>query len=193
MPDRIVLVVYDRFEILDMAGPASVFSAANRLSDEPLYDVRACSIGGGARMSLSGISVETSDLSAMVARASDTVLVTGARPADLEALAVDAALHAWLRGAAGAAKRYGSVCTGTIALAAAGLLVDADVTTHWDACDRLAALEPTCRIDRDTIYVAQDRLWTSAGVTTGIDMALAMVGADHGPGLAARVAQRLVM
>jgi transcriptional regulator GlxA family with amidase domain len=104
-----------------------------------------------------------------------------------------AALVAWIGRAAKVAERVGSVCSGTFVLAAAGVLDGRRAATHWSACDDLAKFRPQVAVDRNAIFVNEGRVWTSAGVTTGIDMALAMVERDHGRRVADAVAAHLVL
>jgi transcriptional regulator GlxA family with amidase domain len=105
----------------------------------------------------------------------------------------DPALRTRLPRLAAQARRFGSVCTGTFILAALGLLNGHRVATHWDACAPLASAFPAVRVDPEALYIADGRLWTSAGVSTGIDMALAMIADDLGAAIASDVAQRLVL
>jgi len=119
--------------------------------------------------------------------------VAGGEERAIRAALADAALATFLRRAARSVKRLGSVCSGAFVLAAAGLLDGLRAATHWSACARLASSFPAVNVDRDAIFVQEGRIWTSAGVTTGIDMALAMVEEDHGRALADAVAARLVL
>jgi transcriptional regulator GlxA family with amidase domain len=111
----------------------------------------------------------------------------------VKAAATDRALLAWLRKAARVVQRVCSVCSGSFVLAAAGLLEGKRATTHWSALDRLAAAFPGVEVDRTAIFVCDGSTWTSAGVTTGIDMALALVEADLGARVADEVAAQLVL
>ena len=124
-------------------------------------------------------------------RRADTLLVAGGIGHD--ALMQDRKLLGWLREQATKVERIGSICTGALLLAAAGLLDGKSVATHWAYCDRLAKAAKNARVERDAIYVKCDKLYTSAGVTAGMDMALAMVEADWGKATALAVAQELVM
>jgi transcriptional regulator GlxA family with amidase domain len=124
-------------------------------------------------------------------RPADTLLIGGG--IGYEALLKDHDLLQWLRRQAGKVSRIGSICTGAMVLAAAGLLGGKRATTHWAYCDRLAKLAPDARVERDAIYVQSGKLYTSAGVTSGMDMALALVEADWGKASALAVAQELVM
>ncbi|CAN0514353.1 unnamed protein product, partial [Phaeothamnion confervicola] len=102
-------------------------------------------------------------------------------------------LRRWLRKVAPGTRRYGSVCTGAFVLAAAGLLDGKRVATHWSSCQRLAERFTTLEVDADSLYVVDGKVWTSAGVTTGIDMALALVEADLGAAIANLIARHFVL
>jgi transcriptional regulator GlxA family with amidase domain len=193
----ITFIVYPGFELLDVAGPTAVFNGANRALDQraksAFYRVRLASAAGGAVESSSGVCVETGAIARLRPREARTLLVAGAeRDAILRAMADPSLRKATPRLAAGA-ERFGSVCTGGFLLAALGLLDGHRVSTHWDASEPLAAAFPSVTVDADALYVVDGRLWTSAGVTTGIDMALAMVARDLGAALAAEVAKRLIL
>jgi transcriptional regulator GlxA family with amidase domain len=121
----------------------------------------------------------------------DTLLVAGGRGA--RAAAQEATLLAWLKRMAPRVRRLGSVCTGTFILAAAGLLDDRRATTHWAYCDGLARLHPRIAVDPDPIFIRDGQVYTSAGVTAGMDMALALVEEDYGRHVALEVARQLVM
>lgn len=191
---RVILVVFEGVQTLDVTGPAEVFAAAHRQAPETAtYDVIVASRGGRTVTTTSGITIETRDLLRIKPRATDTILVAGGEESAVTAAVSDVALGRWLVRAARVATRTGSVCSGAFVLAATGVLDGLRVATHWSACDRLTTFRPGLAVDRDAIFVQQGHLWTSAGVTTGIDMALAMVEADHGQALADAVAARLVL
>jgi transcriptional regulator GlxA family with amidase domain len=192
---QIAFIVYPGFELLDTAGPGSVFNGANRALDRQqrnaFYSIALASAEGGSVESSSGVAVETKP----IAEAGDaqTVLVAGAeREPLLDALA-NPTLRAALPRLTATAERFGSVCSGGFLLAALGLLDGHRVATHWDSCQPLADAFPAISVDPDALYVTDGRLWTSAGVTTGIDMALAMVAEDLDAGIAGEVAKRLVL
>ena len=124
-------------------------------------------------------------------RDADTLLVAGG--IGWEAAAKDRSMLDWLGGAGEARARLGSICNGAMLLAAAGLLDGRPATTHWAYLDRLAALAPKARVDRDALYVQTGNIYTSAGVTAGMDLALALVEQDHGKAVALAVAQELVL
>jgi len=194
---RVVFVVYPGFELLDMSGPASVFTSANRslgLSGKPsFYAVDLVSAAGGPVASSSGVVVATQSLAERARKAAGTVLVVGAERESLLPALADPAWPALLPKLASRAQRFGSVCSGAILLARLGLLDGRRVATHWDACTPLAAGFASVTVDPDSLYVVDGRLWTSAGVTTGIDMALAMVARDLSAEIAGDVAKRLVL
>jgi transcriptional regulator GlxA family with amidase domain len=193
MSRRVILVGYDGAEGLDLFGPADVFSGACRRLDAPAYEVLFASAGGGTMALTCGARVVARELASLRPRAGDTVLVAGGADRAVAAASTDAALVRWLVRAAGSARRIGSVCDGAFILAAAGLLDGRRAATHWSSCERLARTYRAVNVDREAIFVRDGRVWTSAGVTTGIDMALAMVEADHGRTLADRVAAHLVL
>lgn len=192
-PRRVVLIVYDGAQILDVSGPAAVFTSANRCSGEHHYDVEIVSSSGEPVATSGALTVATKALSAVSLRDIDTLLVVGGDDQAVLSATEDAALCVWLQHAVPRARRYGSVCSGTFVLAACGLVDGRRVATHWDGCALLAATFPALHVDPEALYVVDGACWTSAGVTTGIDMALAMVEEDVGAELAGDVAQRLVV
>ena len=192
-PRRIVVVVFPGVQTLDAAGPAEVFAVAGRLTGRPLYEVVLASADGGPVRTTAGFPVDTRPLRALRPHRRDTVLVAGGEDAAVRQAARDRRLLGFLTRAARVAQRFGSVCSGTFVLAAAGLLDGRRVATHWAGCDLLAHAYPRVHVDRDAIFVTDGRLWTSAGVTTGIDMALAMLEADHGRRIVDQVAAHLVL
>jgi transcriptional regulator GlxA family with amidase domain len=194
---HVVFVVYPGFELLDTSGPASAFNSANRALDRsgkpPLYGIDLVSAEGGPVTSSSGIVVHTRHLHAVLYEAVGTLLVAGAERECLLPAMADPGLREWLPPLAEKAERFGSVCSGAFILAALGLLQRHRVATHWDACASLAKAFPAITVDPDALYVVDGRLWTSAGVTTGIDMALAMIARDLDAAIAGEVAKRLVL
>lgn len=190
---RVVLVVFPGVQTLDLTGPAEVFACAGRVRGAPVYEVVVASIPGGELVTSCGLPVRTRRLASITAKRSDTILVAGGDTMPITHAASDRALVRWLQRAARTARRTGSVCSGAFVLAAAGLLDGRRATTHWSACEELARRFPRIEVDRNAIFVTDGALWTSAGVTTGIDMALALVEADHGRALADDIAARLVL
>ena len=190
------MVGFDGIQILDVTGPLEVFARTSRLLQErgitgtPSYEVVLVAREPGPVATSSGVPLVAArawrDLGPV-----DTLLVSGG--VGTRAAMEDAELIEWLPRAARRARRFGSVCTGALLLAKAGLLAERRITTHWAFVQELADLAPSARIDAEAIFTRDDRLWTSAGVTAGMDMALAMVEEDWGRKLAIEVAQLLVM
>ena len=194
---HVAFIVYPGFELLDMSGPASVFGGANRAlsqrGEPAFYTVVLASAQGGAIESSSGVALETRPVADMRPEDVQTVLVAGAEREPVLHAAADRVLLDTLPQLARKAQRFGSVCTGGFVLAALGLLDGKRVATHWDSCTPLAKAFPRIAVDPDALYVIDGHLWTSAGVTTGIDMALAMVAQDLDASIAGEVAKRLVL
>jgi len=192
-PRHIALLTFDDVQILDVTGPAAVFGAANDAAGYAFYRVHILSPQGGSVTSNCGLAVVTAPLASVRPGAIDTVLVAGGSKRGLKALAQDASAAAWLRRACARARRYGSVCTGAFVLAACGLLDGRRVATHWEATGVLGRNYPDVEVDANSLYVEDGRVWTSAGVTTGIDMCLALVARDLGDAVANAIARRLVL
>jgi transcriptional regulator GlxA family with amidase domain len=190
---RVLIVGFDGVTTLDVTGPADVFAAASEATDDSGYRVVLASVGGGARRSSSSLVLATEDLLALQPQADDLVLVAGGPEAAIGAALKDTRLIAWVRAAGQVARRVASVCSGAFVLGAAGLLDGRRATTHWLGCDRFAAMFPRVHVDANAIFVQDGAVWTSAGVTTGIDMALAMVEEDLGAAIADAIAARLVL
>ncbi|MEU7120908.1 GlxA family transcriptional regulator [Streptomyces zaomyceticus] len=193
MTQRSVLVVlFDDVQSLDVTGPFEVFAGAGRAAGDPAaYTIRTASLDGGPVRTHSGLRLlpDTTLAEAVADGAPNTLVVPGGegtrRPAP--------ALIDWLRTHAPDAGRLVSVCTGALLLAEAGLLDGHRATTHWVACDHLARCYPRVEVDPDPIFVRDGRLSTSAGVTAGIDLALALVEEDLGRDAALTVARHLVV
>lgn len=185
---RIVILAYEGCQLLDVTGPAAVFGAANEGRGQPFYDLRIVSPDGGAVTSYAGVAIQCRKIGGQP----DTLLVAGGSRGLKAAMARDD-LRRWLLTVAPKAKRFGSVCTGAFVLAAAGLLDGKRVATHWASCERLARKFPALEVDADSLYVVDGKIWTSAGVTTGIDMALALVEADLGAATANLIARHFVL
>lgn len=186
-----MIIAFGGAGLLDVAGPAEVFVVADQIVGGDAYRVRIVSPDGADVISSSGFRIGVEASAAEVAGPVDTMIVPGTWTwpeaigrADLLAAVSDAAARS---------RRVVSVCVGAFVLAEAGLLDGRRATTHWQFFDELAERYPTVRIDRDAIFVADGALYTSAGVSSGIDLALALVEADHGAAIARRVAQHLVV
>jgi transcriptional regulator GlxA family with amidase domain len=189
----VALVVYPGAQILDVTGPAAVFCGANRCAGRELYAVEIVSADGKPTETGGAVTIETRAARSVSTAGLDTMLVVGGEAQAVTSAMTDRTLRSWVLRAAGGARRYGSVCSGTFLLASYGLLDGRRVATHWDGCAELAEQFPRLTVDADALYVVDGPVWTSAGVTTGIDMALAMVEADVNAVLAGEVAQRLVV
>lgn len=193
----VVFVAVPGIQLLDLAGPLEVLDAANRLLErrgrsEGYHLAIATPDGQRVRTSSGveiGADVALADAAAGTDRI-DTVLVVGG--SGTRATMVDEPLLADVAALASRADRAASVCTGALVLAAAGLLDGYRATTHWASCDLLARW-PQVEVDPDRIFVHDRDRWTSAGITAGIDLALALVDEDHGPELAHEVAGWLVV
>jgi transcriptional regulator GlxA family with amidase domain len=187
-PLSVVVAGFPDVQALDVVGPLEVFAMANRNGADPAYATALVSASGQPITTSSGLSLSTERVSR---EPIDTLVVAGGT--GTAAAMADARLIAWLRSAAASARRVTSVCSGTFLLAQAGLLDGRRVTTHWSACDALTRLFPAVEVDPDPIYVRDGNVWTSAGVTAGMDLALALVEHDHGGELALAVARQLVL
>ncbi|MEU1625221.1 GlxA family transcriptional regulator [Streptomyces sp. NPDC020096] len=189
---RIVFVVYPRFQVLDLTGPHEVFGqAGDRLPEGKGYLVEIVAPRPGAVRASHGVDVVPTSTVQQCGGPLDTLVVVGG-PGNREA-ADDEHLVGWLRAAAGRARRVAAVCTGAFLLARAGLLDGRRAVTHWASCERLAREYPRVTVTPDHIFVRDGKVWTSAGVTAGMDLALAMVEEDHGPEVSRAVARGLVM
>ena len=191
---RVVFVAYPGVQILDVCGPGEVFAIANRSlsSTQPKYVVDIASSSPGEVVTSGGMRlIATAPLDDIAATALDTLVVAGGDGVR-DAIHDEAMLTA-IRQAARRARRTASVCSGAFLLATAGLLEGKRATTHWNSCELLADLFPTITVDSDAIFVRDGDVWTSAGITAGIDLALALVEEDHGHQLAAAVARQLVV
>ena len=188
---RVLIVAFEGVQTLDVTGPAEVFAATARQLGRTVYRVELLSVGGGQRTTSSGLTLVTSDLRRVRPGRDDVVIVAGGEESAIRGAVADPALIAWLVKAA--PQRMTSVCSGAFILAAAGILDGKRATTHWSACETLARMFPTIRVDRNAIFIRDGSVWTSAGVTTGIDMALAIVEEDLGRQVADAVAAQLVL
>lgn len=192
-PRRIALVGYDGVQSLDLVGPFEVFSMASSFGGGDLYEPMLASPEGGDIRCNSGLRLAGSTALADLPEDLDTVLVGGGHEAGLRAMGENETALDWLRARAATTRRMGSVCSGALVLAASGLLDGRRATTHWGVCEEMRALRPAVKLEPDAIFVADPPFYTSAGVTAGIDLCLALVEADHGPDLALAVARNLVL
>ncbi len=188
----VVIVAFPGVQLLDVAGPSSVFSAVER--EHPgSYNLIVASPRGGTVATNSGITLADTRSLAELPAVIDTVLIAGGAEDGLRQAVDNDGVADWARDIAPSVRRMGSVCTGAFVLAAAGLLDDRRATTHWYSCALLEELCPAARVDASAIFTMDPPIYTSAGVTTGIDLALALVEADHGNACSAKVARDLVV
>ncbi len=198
MIHKVVCLAYQDVQVLDVIGPMEVFGRATRWlcdqgrSSAPAYELEIVAEQAGAVLTSSpGIVVQAQRSWRQVQQA-DTLLIAGGM--GWERAAADPELRSWLRRIQAQGTRIAGVCTGALILARAGLLDGLRATTHWAYFDQLRRLAPNCTVDVDAIYLqVNERLYTSAGVTAGMDMALGLVQIDHDAGVGLAVAQELVM
>ncbi|WP_328928725.1 GlxA family transcriptional regulator [Streptomyces sp. NBC_00190] len=187
---NVLVLLYDGVQSLDVTGPVEVFSAVARFPGRPGYEIRTVSPGGAPVRTSSGLTLmPDGELESARPGGGTTLLVPGGRyTADFEPRITD-----WLRAHGGGARRLVSVCTGGLLLAEAGLLDGRRATTHWYVCEQMARDYPAVAVEPDPIYVRDGPVATSAGVTAGIDLALALVEEDHGRDVALTIARHLVV
>ncbi|MDR3516440.1 MAG: GlxA family transcriptional regulator [Azospirillaceae bacterium] len=188
MPREIGFFVFPDFQILDLTGPLAAFQAADTIAGADAYRLHVVSREGGAVMSTAGLAVLTRPIGEL---GFDTFIVAGGRGSRQSAPSDP--FGDLVRPAAARARRTASVCTGAFILAAAGLLDGRRATTHWRHAALLQQRFPGIRVDGDRIFVHDGPLWTSAGITAGIDLALALIEDDLGPVISRAVARDLVV
>jgi transcriptional regulator GlxA family with amidase domain len=182
---RIAIVLHPGFQLLDVAGPTAAFEIAERLLPGS-YELRLLAPGGGQVESSSGVALSTRPLRH---GSFDTVIVSGGEI--VRSAAAAGKIVSWLERAR--ARRIASVCSGAFLLAEAGRLDGRRATTHWDSTDHFRRRYPRVTLDPDRIFVRDGGIWTSAGITAGIDLALALIEDDLGSDVARRTAQQLVV
>jgi transcriptional regulator GlxA family with amidase domain len=187
MTRHIAFFVFPDFQLLDLSGPLAAFQVAGEAVTEA-YRLRVVSEHGGEVTSSSGVGVTTR---AICESGVDTLIVVGGRGAHSSASSVT--VVALLTGIAATARRIASVCTGAFLLAAAGLLDGRRATTHWRFAGRLQTAYPAVQVDADKIFVKDGSVWSSAGITAGIDLALALIEEDLGAAIAKSVAHQMVV
>lgn len=195
---HVVLVGFDGLQALDLVGPLEVFTKANLhmpvTGRAPFrYRVTIASPNGGEVVSEAGLVIARTVALRDLEDPIDTVLVGGGSEEGVRAGASSGQFIGWIAGSAGQIRRVGSVCTGAFLLGAAGLLDGRKATTHWRSRELLKELFPTTDVESDALFVADGNIYTSAGVTSGIDLTLAMVEQDCGPEVALAVARDLVL
>ncbi len=190
-PRLIVMAAFPGGNLIDIAGPLQAFETASEISGGAAYRLLTVSESGGPIVTSPGLTITTLPLAALGGETIDTLIVPGGLPRsgvfDLDLLI------AWLAKNAARPRRLCSVCTGAFLLADAGLLAGKRITTHWSRVDELKRRHPGLDIEPDAIFVEDDGVWTSGGVTAGIDLALALIEADFGHEIAIATARQLVM
>ena len=187
---RVVIVAFPRVQTLDVHGPAEVFTTATQLSGRDGYTVEVVSVRPGP-LPTSSVALYPDRTIDRCKGPIDTLLVAGGL--GVHAAAEDTRLVSWVRAAAARSQRVSSVCTGAFLLAAAGLLDGRRATTHWASCGELARRHPEVEVESDPIFVRDGDVITSAGVTAGMDLALALVEQDLGRDVALETARWLVL
>lgn len=185
MKKSIAFVVFDGFQLVDMAA-VSVFELANDCPGNPGYELTVLSEHGGPVRSSSGVKVDSQPFDA---RIYDTVMVTGA----MAEVVPTPGFIDFLRNSSAAARRTASICTGAFLLAAAGLLNGCRATTHWSQARELQRRYPQIKVEEDRIFINDGKVWTSAGMTACIDLALALVEQDLGAASASAIAKIMVV
>jgi transcriptional regulator GlxA family with amidase domain len=189
MTRSIGILVFPQFQLLDAAGPIAAFELASRGMESAAYRLRILACDAGPVASSSGVALTAESFADTTAL--DTLIVAGGLGArDAERCPQTLA---WLQRVAPAVRRAASVCTGAFVLAAAGLLDGRRATTHWQRAGEFARRYPQLRVEPDRIFVRDGKFWTSAGITAGIDLALALIADDLGEEAAKRTAQMLVV
>src|SRR5512145_2637350 len=187
----VYIACFEGAELLDIAGPTSVFSSATSLLRRKAgYDVRLVAERAGPVITSSGVTLTAQQALGSVRGPIDTLIVPGGL---LDAVDNAMPLVPTINRLAPRVRRLASVCSGAFVLSRAGLLDGRAAVTHWAACDQLRRSNPQCRVEEDRIFVRDGNVWTSAGVSTGIDLALAMVEEDHGAQLALEISRWLVV
>lgn len=191
---RVVLLAYDQMNLLDLSGPLQALVTASRRfsgSGPALYETIVASVAGGFVTTGSGLPVMTVPLSSLDGEAIDTLIAPGGCKG--EEFYAPPQLVAWIARRAQTVRRLCSVCTGAFLLAAAGQLDGRRVATHWDWVARLKTVHPAIHIDADKIFIKDGAIWTSAGVSAGFDLMLALIEEDFGHQVAIETARQLVM
>ncbi|MBR8653606.1 DJ-1/PfpI family protein [Achromobacter sp. Marseille-Q0513] len=191
LPRLVAIVAFPHAQHLDIAGPADVFAMASALGMDSPYRLIVLSGAGGPVTLSNGLTLGTDAVANVDPASLDTLIIAGGERDGLMHAAGDEALRAWIDRAHPHVRRMASVCTGSFLLAHWGMLSGRRVATHWNSARLLQQYFADLDVDADALYVQDGKLWTSGGVTAGIDMCLAMIEQDAGRWLAARVARQL--
>lgn len=185
-------ILFPRFQLLDVAGPVAAFEAANEIVTDS-YSIELVSLDGGQVASSSGLALASARLTDRppLSQSGDTLLAVGGHGVNAASESAELLVH--LKHQASRAGRLASICSGAFLYAAAGLLQGKTVTTHWQRSNDFRRRFPEVRLEADKIYVRDGDFWSSAGITAGIDLALALIATDLGEQLARQVARQLVV
>jgi transcriptional regulator GlxA family with amidase domain len=192
-PHTLAIPIYPRLQSLDAVGPGQVFGSANQLLGREAYRIKFVATRPGAVTTTAGFALVAESLRAAPPRSVDTLIIPGGDDEGVRDALADTRLMGWIRAGSKSACRVCSVCSGAFLLAATGVLDGRTAATHWSAVVDLKRAFPKLLVDEQSIYVTDGKYWTSAGVTTGIDMTLALLEQDHGRDLATAVARQLVV
>lgn len=189
---KVVIVLFDGANALDVAGPGNVFARANQLMPGS-YDVVYAGLNRQPVQAECGLQITGLKPLAEFNHPIDTIIVSGGSEEGLFTAGSDGKLVLWLQQRRKTTRRIGSVCTGAFVLAASGLANDRPIVSHWASCDLLATLFPRVRVVPEALYINDGDIFSSAGVAAGIDLALALVEDDLGHDIALEVAKSLVL
>jgi transcriptional regulator GlxA family with amidase domain len=192
----IVVLAFEGMQLLDVAGPVQSFASANEVAKDTgvsaPYRIVVASSHSGPLCSSAGLPLLTQPVATATRKARvDTLIIPGG--AGVHAALKDTRTMNWVRRQLSVARRIASVCTGAFLLAETGILAGRRATTHWKSCNRLQELYPDVLVDPDPIYLHDGPIWTSAGITAGIDLSLALIEEDLGRKVAMQVARHLVV
>ncbi len=186
----IAFIVYPQIKLLDLAGPLQAFTDALDDSGAVVYKTVILSLNGSLVTSDTPVSVSTDPIAEWKDRQIDTLIIVGGTGARIASQNTD--LLAAINQLASRSKRVGAICSGAFVLAACGLLSGRRAVTHWESCEELSTVYPDIRVEPEPIFINDKNVWTSAGVTAGLDMALAMISDDLGRSAALNLARSLV-
>nr|WP_298930279.1 helix-turn-helix domain-containing protein [uncultured Erythrobacter sp.] len=191
-PRRVVIVLIDGVNPIDATGPSTAFATANRVMPNA-YEIIHASVEGDSVLADNGLCFSRLTCIEDIDGPLHTIMLTGGDETALRNAASSEPLRAWMRAQSAEAVRYGSVCTGAFLMAAFGLTKRRKVVTHWASCGRLGELFPDLKVDPNAMYILDGDVFSSAGVTGGIDLTLALIEQDLGHEVASKVAKSMVL
>ncbi len=189
----VVIPIFPRLQSLDAVGPGQVFGSANQMLGREAYRVKFVAAKPGTITTSAGFALAADSLRSVPPKSIDTLVIPGGDEKGIRDALADKHFMDWIGVAAKNARRACSVCSGAFLLAATGTLKGKRVATHWSATTDLQQNFPDLDVDPEAIYINEGKCWTSAGVTTGIDMSLALVEQDFGRDIAMAIARQLVV